>query len=405
MSQRELEGVRVVEYGAWVNVAFGGKVMADLGATVVKVEPPDGDTPLRIHGAFPDDQPDLETSAPHLYLNANKRSVTLDPASPAGRALFLKLAAWTDVLLDGTQAGELRSLDLDYPALHKANPRLVMIALSSLGREGLYNDCKGYDLTSWHASGSSHLYQGEPGQAPLWGHWYNAAHWGGINAAAAALTALQARDRTGRGQYVDISEAETIAALHLAVEVSDFMQNGTIRVRIGVNGPPTHAPSTMRRCKDGWVYIAALAPHQWDNLIKVMGNPGWATSPLFKGNSRARAPYALEINELMTPWLESHTAQELFEMCQANGVPAAPISDIRQLYEQHHLRERGFFAEMDHPVAGRVSVPGPPFRISGDPWRIDRPAPLLGEHNAEVYCDILGLAAGDLPALRRAGVI
>lgn len=405
MARREMEGVRVLEYGPFINAAYAGKLMADLGAQVIKAESPDGDDPARIHGPFPGDIPDLEKSGYHLYANANKFGVTLRPESPTGRRLFKALAAWADVLIDGTQPGELASLGLDYDQLQTVNPRLVMVGISSLGRSGPYGEYKGYDLTSWHASGASHVYQGEPDREPLWGVWNNASHWGATNAAVAATIALHARELTGRGQYVDVSEAEALASLFLAVEVSDFNQSGACKVRAGVKGMEGHAPSTMRQTKEGWVFVMALAPHQWDNLVEVMGNPDWATTPLFRGTSRDRAPYAEEIYGLMAEWLESHTARELFELCQARGVPAAPVNTVKDLYEDAHLQARGYFVEQDHPAAGRLRMAGAPFRISGQPWRIDRPAPLLGQHNEEVYCGLLGLPKAELPDLRRAGVI
>ncbi|MEE9285610.1 MAG: CoA transferase [Dehalococcoidia bacterium] len=405
MSRRELEGVRVVEYGPFINAAYAGRFLADLGAQVIKVESPAGDDPARIHGPFPGDIPDVEKSGYHLYANANKFGVTLDPDSATGRRLFSQLAAWADVLIDGTQPGHLAALGIDYADLEKDNPRLVMVGISSLGRSGPYACYKGYDLTSWHGSGTSHIYQGEPDREPLWGVWNHASYWGGGNAAAAVMLALHAREVTGRGQYVDVSEAEALAALFLAVEVSDFNQSGACKVRAGIKGLENHAPSTMRQTKEGWVFIMALASHQWDGLVQAMGNPDWATTTLFKGTSRERAPYADEIYALMSDWLESHTAQELFHLCQSHGVPAAPLNTVKDLYEDPHLEARGFFVQQDHPRAGRLRMAGAPFLISGGPWRLDRPAPLLGQHNVEVYCAWLGLPRAQLPDLRRAGVI
>lgn len=405
MHRRELEGVRVFEYGPFLNTSFAGKVMADLGALVVKAESPDGDDPGRLYGPFPGDIPDAETSAWHLYQNANKLGVTLRPDSLTGQRLFKQFAAWADVLIDGTQPGELAALGLDYDGLKQANPRLVMTAISSLGRSGPYGHYRGYDLTSWHGSGSSFMYHGEPDREPLWGAWNHASFWGGFNAACATMIALHAREVTGRGQYVDVSEAEALAQLFLAVEVSDFYQSGAYRVRAGSKGQAGHAPSTMRKARDGWVCVMALAPHQWEGLVKAMGSPDWAASPLFKGTSRQRAPYADEIYHLMTSWLESHTPREIFQLCQSNSVPASPVNTVKDLYEDPHLQTRGYWVEMDHPAAGRIRVPGPPYRISGDPWRVDRPAPLLGQHNQDVYCGILGLLKSQLARLRRAGVV
>ena len=404
MSRREMEGVRVVEYGPRINACYAGKLLADLGAQVVKVESPQGDDAARVFGPFPGDVPDPELSALHLYGNCNKFGVTLSLESPTGRGLFKRLAAWADILIDGTQPGDLDDRGLDFNTLHEVNPRLIVTALSSLGRSGPYGRYRGYELNSWHGSGSSSFYLGDPNREPIQGAWYQASQWGAANVAAAAVMGLHARERTGRGQYVDISEAEALATLFCSIDVSDFYENGNRRVRSGVE-MANQAPAGLRLTKEGWIYIMALAPHQWEGLVQAMGSPDWATSELFKGTSRERSPYAEEISHLMTEWVESHTAKELFYLCQSHGTPAAPVHSIQDLLEDEHLAQRGFFVEVDHPKAGRLRLPGAPYKISGDPWRIDRPAPLLGQHNRVVYCDWLGVPASHLADLGRAGVI
>ena len=403
-THRELQGVRVLEYGPWIDAAYAGKMLADLGAEVVRVESPDGDEPLRLSGPFPGDVPSLETSGAHLSLDANKFGVTLDPTTPTGRELFVWLARWADVLIDGQQPGHLDELGLGWEQLRATSTRLIVTALSSLGRTGPKGRFKGYDLISWHASGSGHMYHGDPDREPLLAQPHHASYWGGVAAACATLIALRARELTGRGQFVDVSEAEALATLYLAVEVSDFRQNGAVRVRASSTNE-NQAPASMRRSKDGWIYLMALAPHQWEGLVRAMGDPAWAQTPLFKGTSRQRAPYGEEIYNLMTDWVEGHDTQELFELCQSNGVPASPVNTVRDLLESEHLRVRGYWIELRHAVAGRLRLPGQPFRISGDPWGVDRPAPRLGEHNERYYSGLLGLPASRLAALRRAGVI
>ncbi len=403
--RRELAGLRVLEYGPFTNTAFAGKMLADLGALVVKAEPPDGGEPIRHAGPFPGDVPDIETGAAHLYCNCNKLGVTLRPDSPTGLRLFRQLASWADVLIDGTQPGALDALGLGHPALSQANPRLIVVGLSSLGREGPYAGYKGYDLTSWHGSGSPHIYAGDPNREPLGAQWDHASFWGGLSAACAAVIAWHAREITGWGQCVDIAEAETLAMLHLAVEVSAFYQDGTYRVRTGSGGMENQAPAGMHKTKDGWLCLAVVAPHQWEALVHAMGDPDWAQSSLFKGSSRQRGPYAAEIYSLMDEWLKSAPAKELFQVCRAHSVPAAVINTVADLAEDEHLAARRYFAEVQHPAAGRLRIPGAPVRISGDPWRIARPAPLLGQHNEEVYCGMLGIPRAELAGLRRAGVI
>ena len=403
---RDLQGVRVLELGPWINVCYAGKMLADLGAEVIRIESPDGDDQVRLFGPFPSDEPDPETSGLHLYLNSNKLGVTLRPDTATGRDLFRDLCRRADVLLACSPPGFLSASGLDYPSLQRANDRLVVVVISSLGRSGPYAGYKGNDLISWHGGAIGHIYLGEPDREPLRGVWYQASHWGAFNGAVAAMLALAAREKTGRGQWVDLSEAEALALLFLGVEISDFFLFGSSRVRVGTVGLANQAPRLMNRCKNGWVALQTTAPHQWEGLVRAMGNPEWAQSELFKGTGLERGRYFQEINDLMKDWLDSHTAEEIFRLCQAELVPAAPLNTIETLCHNQHLAARGYFVDIHHPAAGPIRVPGAPFRSSGqDPWRVDSPAPLLGQHNEDVYCGMLGLPREDLADLRRAGVV
>ncbi len=412
---RPLENVRVVEYGPWLNAAYGGRLLADMGAEVIKIESPDGGDPGRIHGPFPGDAPDAEAGAQHLFNNANKLGVTLDPSSATGRRLFRRLAAAADVLIDGTQAGDLDALGLGHETLADDNPRLITVAVSSLGRSGPYANYRGYDLTSWHGSGSSHIYMGAPDREPLRGAHYHANHWGAVSVAAAAMIALHAREKTERGQTIDIAEAETIAMLYIAVEVSDYLMNGAEKARVGLR-MDGNAPTALLPCKDGYVYLMCLTDEQWSGLVDAMDNPDWATTDLFLGGGRQRAVYAREIYDLLRPWLQANTAQEIFDRCQARSAPAAPLYTVADLMANEHLAEREFFVDLPGERSAALRIPGPPFRFGQDqsetpasktlaPWSVERRAPRLGEHNEAVYCGMLGLERAELPLLRRAGVI
>ena len=227
------------------------------------------------------------------------------------------------------------------------------------------------------------------------------------------MIALHAREKTGRGQMVDIAEAETLAMLYIAVEVSDYLMNGAEKARVGLR-MDGNAPTALLPCKDGYVYLMALTDEQWSGLVDAMGNPDWATTDLFLGGGRRRAVYAREIYDLLRPWLQAHTAQEIFDRCQARSAPAAPLYTVADLMSNEHLDERGFFVDLPDERSGPLRIPGPPFRFGLDqseapasktlaPWAVERRAPRLGEHNEAVYCGMLGLDRAELPALRRAG--
>ena len=397
---RDLGGVRVLEVGTFIDAAFAGKLLADLGAEVVKVEDPERPDLCREFGPFPGDVPDDEASGLFLFLNCNKQGVTLNLATATGRELFGKLVARSDVLIEGLGKRTAQSLGLDYDSLRRHNPGLIMVSLSSFGGSGPYSSFKGSDLLGWHGSGTGHRYMGEPGRPPIQGAWYQASHWGGILGAGAAVLGLIARERIGAGQHVDISEAEALAQLFLAVEVSPFFQDGTAKSR----GTPSGMPGVME-CKDGWVSIQATAPHMWEGLLRVMGNPDWGRDASFGGTLTSRQEHRLEIRERMRPWLESKTKEELFRTCQANSTPCAPLYAIDDLCRSEHLRARGYFVDVPHPTLGHIRVPGAPYLMGEGRWSMRRPAPSLGQHNEEVYRGLLGLPKRDLADLRRAGII
>ncbi len=405
MAFGELGGVRVLEYGPWINVCYAGKMFADLGADVVRIESPLGDDQVRVYGPFPGDDPETELSGLHLYLNCNKRGVTLDPSTPAGQEVFRGLCEWADVLIEWSDPGFLSGLGLDYPSLAEVNPRLIMVSISSLGRSGPYAGYRGSGLISWQGSGSGHMYLGDPEREPISGIWDQGSHWGAFNAAAAASLALHARDKTGRGQWIDASEAEALSHLLNAVEVSDFHDKGATKSRAGAVGLVHHVPRTMNRCKDGWVALQAISADKWEGLVSAMGNPEWAQSELFKGTSLQRSVYAEEIQALMDEWLLSHTPREIFQLCQAEMVPAAPLNTVADLCSDEHLHVRGYFMDVEHPAAGTLRLPGAPYDIGKGAWKVVRPAPMLGQHNEEVYVGILGRPREDLRELRYSGAI
>jgi len=384
--------------------------MADLGAEVIKVEPPDGDRSRR-YGPFPGDAPDPEASGLFLYSNAGKLGVTLDVTSPAGARLFKALAREADALIENAEPGFMEAAGLDYRALRAENPRLVVTSLRPFGLTGRYKDLRGHDLTAWHASGAGHGFLGDPDQVPLRGAWHFASHFAAHNAAAATLFALHARERTGRpdrpgcGQLIDLSEAETMAVLVTAEpRLSVFMATGEMLRRDG-KFHQGGAPSSLFPCKDGFVFIHAYEGRMWDGLMKVMGNPEWGSLPMFAGTYQERAVYQQELYDLMAAWLLQHNKQEIFEALQASYTPAAPLHHMGELLVQPHLRHRRYFRSERHPVAGLVEMPGAPYRLSRTPWRVRRRAPFLGEHNEQVYRGRLGLSGGDLVDLGRAGVI
>ena len=401
----ELEGLTVIEVGDLVPAAFCGKMLADAGAEVTKVERPGIGDESRRFGPFPGDQPHPEKSGLFLYLNANKRGITLNLETDEGQALFRRLAQTADILVEDTPPRYLQDRGLAYARLREVNDQLIVVSISGFGRTGPYADYLAYDLQMWHASAAGHRFLGDPDREPLRGAWHMGSHWGAVNAAAAALIALEARDLTGKGQFVDVSAVEAIAALSTgSAEVSHYFDTGDWKRRSG-NLQAQGVPSGMFKAKDGYVNIMALTPQQWDGLVVAMGSPEWARNPAYQGHYVDRVPHATDIYAGMQKWLDGHTIVQVFESCVKNGVPAAPVSTTRDLLENDHLKQRGYFVECDHPVAGRLKMPGGLVRGPGERYPTPTPAPLLGQHTDQVLKGRLGLSSRELAGLKRRGIV
>lgn len=400
-----LNGLRVLELGSFVAVPFAGKLLADLGAEVLKVELPEGEV-AREFGPFPQDDPDFEVSGLYLYMNANKRSITLDYRTETGRKVLLGLAREHDALLHDLRPTDAAWLRLRPSDICAGNPSLIVTSVTPFGSAGPYRDYLGCDVISWHGSGVSDRYLGLPEREPLRAQWYLTDHWAGLHAAGATLAAYFERLESGLGQHVDIGAAQCASMMVLGYEpVTVFFDRAETQKRGGYT-LTFSAPCGLFPCKDGHVYLAALNLKQWIGLRMAMGDPQWADNPLFNvPTSQERMQYAEEIYRLLTPWLLQHTKEELFELCQRNGAPVTPAYNMADLADNHHLAARGFFAELPHRRWGPFKVPGAPFKMSATPWAIRTPAPRLGEHNESVFCGQLGLTRGELAQLARAGVV
>ena len=405
MADGALEGLKVVEFGSFISAPYCSKLMADLGAEVIKIEAPRVGEESRRFGPFPGDVPHPEKSGLFVYLNGNKYDVTLDPSTATGADIFKALVRDADVLIENQQPGVMEGLGLEYGELSALNPGLVMTSVSVFGRSGPYKDYKGYDLTAWHGSGAAQRFTGEADREPLRGAWYHADHWGAIFASTATMLALAARDVIGEGQYVDVSQIDCLATHLLGHQfVTLYHMTGEHITRAGKE-QRSGAPSGLLDVKDGYLDIMATGDRHWSRMVAAMGDPDWAKDPIFDVPSWERLAYADAIDDLMQPWLDAHTREEAFAAFQAERVPAGPLYNANDLIHHPHLKAKGFFSRVSHPVMGPVDVPGKPYDLSRTPWSLRRPAPTLGQHNRLVFGGHLGFSDADLTDLRRTGII
>ncbi len=403
MGEMALAHLRVVECGSLVAAAYAAKLLADLGADVIKVEVPRQGDPTRQRGPFPGGVPDPEASGLFLYLNANKRGITLDPRAAAGRRLLERLVAHADVLIHNVPPAEMHEHGLDYEFLSARNPGLVMTSIAPFGLSGPRAGYQASDLVLWNAGGIAALNGGGPGTddlPPLKAFGSQAEFQGGLNAAVATLGALFERLRSGRGQHVEVSIQECLAAiLELAFEFWPYQ--GLVASRLGMK--PIQ-PLDFMECRVGWIFLCCIEEHQWAAFVDLMGNPEWAAMEIFSDRlSRAANWDALRL--FLAEWVKDQSVDELYRAAQARRIPFAPVSTMGDLLASEHLKARGFFAAIPHPRAGTLRYPGAPYKLSRTPWCLRRPAPLLGQHNREVYLNLLGLEERELGALAAAGIV
>ncbi len=402
-----LAGLRVVEFAEQISAPFCGKLLAGIGADVIKVEPVAGD-PLRDYGPFPDDLPHSERGGLFHYLNGGKRSVTLDLAPRSGERLALELARWADVVVtDGSIPASLRDLLAGEAA---RDPALIWTQVSVFGNDGPHASFVGGTLQA--AAGSVAYHLGDPDRAPLMSPAREAEYWGGLQGCAATLAAVHSRERDGAGQGVEISSLEAISTLvgaHRDLRAVRF--GGAITVGFGGDTPRQgyHGwllPWVTLPCKDGYVTIISSSVRHWQRYLDEMEGLDWTSDPRIYNLDR---PYIEEdlgfdtLDALQMQWLETKTKAELFDLFGRLPVPFQPVHTIAEVLDSDHMRHRKSLAPVSYP-GGEAYAPGLPFRLPACVLN-PAPAPRLGADNRQVYCEMLGVEPSELVALSRAGII
>lgn len=403
MAERALDGVKVVECCNFVAGPYCTKLLADLGAEVIKIEPPGVGDEARRRGPFLHDIPHPDLSGLFLYLNTNKLGITLNLNSATGKTIFKRLVASADILIEDRPPGEMKELGLGYDTLKEVNPRLVMTSITPFGQTGPYRDYKAYHLNTYHASGMGYLLPvSSPNleREPIKGPGLIGEYDAGLSAAVATLGALYWCGTSGLGQYIDVSKQEALMSLD-KMELIRFHSEGKSPSR----GPGVRPPQRLIRDKDGrYILFDTGRNERWQSLVEIMGNPEWAKDEKFN-TEEGRREHAAELREHLVEWAQNNTADEIFHKVQSTRSPAAPINSMKEFVNSPQIEARGFIVEIDHPVAGKLKYPSRPYRFSKTPWRVERPAPLIGQHNERVFCNHLGYTKPDLVKLKETGII
>ena len=396
MAEGALTGIRVIEVGNFMAAPFCTLQLADLGADVIKVENPDGGDQVRSMAPFLE-----EESSSFVRLNRNKRSLALDLKAPQGKELFRKLVRGADVLVENLRPGTMQDLALDWSRLSAENPRLVYVAASGWGQDGPYSQRPGLDIMAQGMCGLMSITGEEGGRVPVKVGVPVTDLTCALYGALAALAALRVRDRTGRGQFIDVSLFE--AGVSLGVwEAGQYFATGEIPRPRG-SAHQNSAPYQALRSKDGFFTAGATTAPNWDAFCKVLGLANLKNDPRFSKNN-LRFQNRIELIPLIEAVTVTQTAKYWVDALNAAGVPCGLMQTYDQVFDDPHLKARNFFQDAPHRKLGQVRQVGSPMRLSETPAQMQRAGPLLGEHSVEVLRE-LSYSPQEIEQLRKAGVI
>jgi crotonobetainyl-CoA:carnitine CoA-transferase CaiB-like acyl-CoA transferase len=407
MRSGALSHLRVLDLSRVLAGPWASQVLADLGAEVIKVERPDGGDETRAWGPpWLGDVDGAATGDSAYFASTNrwKRSVTIDLRRPEGQAIVRRLAARADVLLENHKAGALARLGLGYEELSRDHEGLVYCSISGFGQDGPYRSRPGYDFLIQGMGGLmsvTGLPDGEPGGGPVKVGVAVTDLLTGMYAATAILAALAHRDRSGKGQHVDLALLDVQVAM-LANQAQAYLVTGRPPRRLG-NAHPSIVPYQAFPTRDGHVVLAVGNDGQFARFCEVAGRPELAADARFATNA-LRVEHRAALVGIVAPILASRPTGEWVEALEAAGVPCGPINDLAQVFEDPQVRHRGLRVVVEHPRHGSVPLVASPIRLSRTPPRHERP-PALGEHTREVLVDVLGMDEAEVASLRRSGVI
>lgn len=431
MTRLPLEGVRVVAMPVVLAGPFATMLLADLGAEVILVEsvhhfpvitrgymprPPQELVPTT--GATFGGTGGLQTYVDHLAgdrpwdrfvlfhaLGRNKLSCCMDLSRPEGIEVFKKLIAVSDVFLESNAAATVEKLGITYDVLKEVRPDLIYLTMPGLGASGPHKYCSLFGAQLQALAGHTWL-TGYPDldltttQSLL----FHCDASSGATAAFAVLCALNYRRRTGKGQYIDMAQIETIIP-HLAEAMMDYAMNGRVQTAMG-NRHSSMAPHGVYRCRgdDRWVAIAVGSDEEWDGFCRALGNPSWAAEQRFS-TVLGRLQNQDELDRLIEDWTMRHDNYEVMYILQEEGVPAGPVLDQRDAYHDAQLGSRGFFEVVRHREAGTHLYPGMLWKMKGTPLSIRKPPPCLGEHNEYVFRDLMGMSDSEVLELEKQQIV
>ena len=411
MSQLPLKGIRVLDLGTMWAMPLATRQLALLGAEVITIESCQRPNLTRF-GTHAENDPKgnyWNTSGRFNSVCLNKRGITLDLSTDEGREIFKKLVKISDIVTENFAPRVMKNLGLDYAVLKELNPGIIMVSSSGFGHTGPWKNYRCYAANLGALAGYSEL-TGYAGGAPIKFHGVAADVDAALHAGLAILTALEYRRRTGKGQWIDLSQYET-AIQYLGESIIDYAVNGRIQARMG-NRSAYMAPQGCYRCRgdDKWVVIAVSSEAEWISLCQAMGNPSLASDEKFH-DVASRRQNQDELDKLIEAWTITRDHYEVMYLLQKAGVPAGAVLNAKELLLDPHLNERGYFHRVTHPKLeglehlGTRIYPGLPWKTSEVSVGPLKPAPTLGQDNEYVLAGLLGMSDEEINELRQQGII
>ena len=392
--QHALSGIRVLDMTQIMAGPFCAMLLCDMGADVIKIEPPDGDATRRFAGAKNDD------SQAFNAVNRGKRGIVVDLKSVDGAGILRKLVAKADILIENYRPGVMGRLGLDHVALRALNPRLIYTSISGYGLTGPDSHKGGFDLVAQGISGIMSV-TGEPGRPPVKCGPPLTDLGAGLFALAGILAALHHRVESGEGQVVDTSLLEAGVALSVW-EATQYLSGGGIPAPLG-SGHRMTAPYQGIRCADGYITVGGANDRLFANISRILGHPEWVSDPAFATNT-ARVQNRGVLAEQIEAVTSTRPRRHWVELFEEHEIPCGPINTYAEALADSQVLARDMVVDTDHPTLGRLSTIGTPVKLSRTPLTVGRPAPLLGQHTGQILQEV-GFTADEIADLRKKGVV
>lgn len=408
--KKHLDGVRVIDLSAWLAGPFLTMQLAAMGAEVIKIERPGSGEPVRAgvpfarsKGVRTEGKTTEDIGLVFLKRNRGKKSITLDMKNTRGKEIFSMLIERGDVVLENFSPGTMESFGFDYQALEAINPRIIFCSIAGYGQNGPYQNRPAYDLTIQATSGIMAV-NGFPDSPPL-----RCGPWIGdlipaLYGLSGILAALVSRDKTGHGERIDISMQDCCFSM-IMDEALDLLVSRKLPTKQG-NKNPRMVPWSTFPTKDGNIAICVFSNEQWKVFLEAIGREDCFLDPRFR-NLADRLNHAQELEEMVTAWSTRATTEEALSALRKKNVACDPVLEVREVLEDPQLKSRGMIRELTHPLSGGTGIKtaGFPIRFSKLPADYPGPAPLLGQHNEEIYMGLLGFSAEEMERLKKEGII